>query len=42
MAQGCSLSFILFLVFIIDLLKEVEQTGLGTQLSSGKIVLKYG
>ena len=37
-AQGCSLSPILFLVFINDLLKEVEQTGLGIQLNSGKTV----
>ena len=37
-AQGCSLSPILFLVFINYLLKEVEQTGLGIQLSSGKTV----
>ena len=38
MAQGCSLSPILFLVFVNDLLKEVEQTGLEIQLSSGKTV----
>ena len=38
MAQGCSWSPILFSVFINDLLKEVEQTGLGIQLSSGKTV----
>ena len=38
MAQGFSLSPILFSVFINDLLKEVEQAELGIQLSSGKTV----
>ena len=37
-AQGCSLSPILFSVFVNDLLKEVDQTGFGIQLSSGKTV----
>ena len=38
MAQGCSLSPILFSAFINNLLKEVEQNGLGIQLNSDKIV----
>ena len=32
-AQGCSLSPILFSVFINGLLKEVEQAGLGVELA---------
>ena len=35
MAQGCSLSSILFSVFINDLLKEVEKAELGIQLGEG-------
>ena len=34
-AQGCSLSPILFSVFINELLKEVEQAELGIELSNG-------
>ena len=37
-ARGCSVSSILFSVFINDLLKDVEQAELGIQLSSGKRV----
>ena len=33
MAQGCSLSPILFYVFINDQLIEVEEAGLGVQLN---------
>ena len=35
MAQGCSFSLILFLVFINDLLKEVEKAGLGIAAYGG-------
>ena len=35
-AQGCSLSPILFSVFIDDLLKAEEEAGLGIEISSGK------
>ena len=35
-AQGCSLSPILFSVFINGLLKDVEEAGLGIEISSGK------
>ena len=36
MAKGCSLSPILFSVFINDLFKEVEQAELGVQLVVAK------
>ena len=35
-AQGCSLSPILFSVFINGVLKAVEEAGLGREISSGK------
>ena len=37
-AQGCSLSPILFSVFVNGLLKEVEQAGLRVELSDGSTV----
>ena len=36
--MGCSLSPILFSVFINDLLVEVEEAGLGVQLNNGKSI----
>ena len=36
--QDCSLSPILFSVFINDLLIEVEKAGLGVQLNNGKSI----
>ena len=38
MARGCSLSPILFSVFINDLLIEMEEAGLGVQLNNGKSI----
>ena len=35
-AQGCSLSLILFSVFINSLLKDVEEAGFGIEISNGK------
>ena len=37
-AQGCSLSPILFSVFINGILKEVERAGLGVELSDGSTI----
>ena len=37
-AQGCNLSPILFSVFITNLLKEVEEAGLGVQLCNNKSI----
>ena len=37
-AQGCSIAPILFSVFINGLLKEVEQAGLGVELSDGSTI----
>ena len=36
--QGCSLSPILFSVFISDLLEEIDRTPIGIQLKSGNMV----
>ena len=36
--RGCTLVLFIFSVFINELLKEVEQTGLGIQLNSGETV----
>ena len=37
-AQGCSLSLILFSVFISDLLEEIDRAQIGNQLKSGNKV----
>ena len=38
MSQCCSISLILFSVFINDFFKEVKQAELGIQLNSGKMI----
>ena len=38
MAQGCSLSPIIFSVLINSLLKEVKQAELGIELSNGRML----
>ena len=40
-AQGCSLSPILFSVFISDLLEEIDRAQIGIQLKSGNKVYRW-